>query len=66
MGWECPSITRTLVEFAPIIAGLVAVLATMVWVMTREGESDIAIAIQLGMLYIIIVVMMIIIFGILG
>lgn len=60
------SVATNILRYAPILLGLFVVLMTFVWVMTKEGEDTISVMIQIGVLYLVLVMMLVIIYGILG
>ena len=56
--------TFTILSLAPIIFSIFVVGTTFVWLMTHEGEETVSVMIHIGILYLVILVMLVIIYGI--
>jgi hypothetical protein len=58
-------VATNILRLAPILLGLFVVMMTFVWVMTRESEEFLSVMLHMFVIYMILAVMLVILFGIL-
>jgi len=60
------AVATSILKLAPMFLGLLVGLLTFVWVMTKEDENTIGVIVHLVIMYIVLIALLVIIYGILG